>query len=278
MKILFLDIPLQYHYYFQDSSTYIMEAIINLYNYIFFYLIIIFIFISWMLFRTIYIFKYNNKIIKINNPFLEIIWTIIPAIILYLIGIKSFKLLYVMDECINPKITIKILGYQWFWTYEYPNNNYGCDIIYNSIIKKKFKLNEGHFRLLDVDNPMFVPEKTHIRLIITSMDVIHSWTVPSFGIKVDAIPGRLNQTSLFIKRKGIYYGQCSELCGVNHAFMPIVVKAEDKDVYITRLAQYYFYYSNYKCKNQFYKNKWYKKTYNYYLIIKNLKKIKYIYN
>ena len=272
MKFIFLDIPIKYHYYFQDSSTYIMEAIVNLYNYIFFYIIVIFIFVFWMLCRILYrfIYYFEKQSINFHFRYLEIIWTIIPAIVLFLIGIKSFKLLYVMDECINPKITIKILGYQWFWTYEYPNNNYECDIVYNSIIKKNFKLNEGHFRLLDVDNPMYIPEKTHIRLIITSMDVLHSWAVPSFGIKVDAVPGRLNQTSLFVKRKGIYYGQCSELCGVNHAFMPIVVKAEDKNVYITRLTQYYYYYNTYKCNNIYYKNKWYKKAFNYYLILSKL--------
>jgi len=175
---------------------------------------------------------------------LESVWTIIPAIVLFLISIPSFTLLYSLDELIDPLYTIKILGHQWYWSYEFSDTVLMMDKV-ESILKEKadtncyeykeiefdsYMLNTtdlklGSLRLLEVDNRLVLPINTHLRLLITSADVLHSWAVPSLGIKVDACPGRLSQSSLFINRAGVYYGQCSEICGINHGFMPIVIKA-----------------------------------------------------
>ena len=169
---------------------------------------------------------------------LEIIWTIIPACILILISVPSFALLYTMDEVIDPLLTVKIIGHQWYWNYEFINplewlvdsesqeaifSNFSFD----SYMVPSEDLLPGRLRLLEVDNRLYLPIEINIRLSITSGDVLHSWAVPSLGVKVDACPGRINQTTLFIKRPSIFYGQCSELCGINHGFMPIAVHAVD---------------------------------------------------
>jgi cytochrome c oxidase subunit 2 len=169
---------------------------------------------------------------------LEIIWTLIPSIVLLLIAIPSFALLYSLDEYAEPALTLKIIGHQWYWSYEYAD--YYQDIKgslsfkcfnFDSYMIPTNDLIKGSFRLLEVDNRVLLPIDNHVRLLVTSADVLHSWAVPSFGIKVDACPGRLTETSLFIKREGVYYGQCSEICGVNHGFMPIVVKSILSDDY-----------------------------------------------
>jgi cytochrome c oxidase subunit 2 len=170
---------------------------------------------------------------------LEIVWTIIPALILVLIAVPSFALLYSLDEILDPQITLKIVGHQWYWSYEYSDylttqsdEGFGFD----SYLLSADDLTPGAFRLLEVDNRVVLPVNTHIRLLVSAADVLHSWAVPSFGIKVDACPGRLSQASLFIKREGVYYGQCSEICGVNHGFMPIVVKGVSVDTFVTWIA------------------------------------------
>lgn len=175
------------------------------------------------------------KTYRINHgTTVEIIWTIIPAIILVLIAVPSFALLYAMDEIIDPILTIKIVGHQWYWSYEYSDYSVfywkegasalsETKIKFESYMVAESDLKVGDLRLLKTDMPLFVPKNTHVRLLITSTDVLHSWSVPSFGVKVDAVPGRLNQASIYVKNTGTFYGQCSELCGVNHAFMPIEV-------------------------------------------------------
>lgn len=171
-----------------------------------------------------------------HNTLIELIWTVIPILIIVNIALPSFALLYAMDEIINPALTVKVNGYQWYWKYEFGDyiddpvfqdlwkNSDGRVYIFSNYISKS-DLPSGRFYLLEVDNKLVLPIKTHIRFLITAMDVIHSWAIPSLGIKMDAIPGRLNQTSTYILHSGVYYGQCSELCGAYHAFMPIVVKA-----------------------------------------------------
>jgi cytochrome c oxidase subunit 2 len=163
---------------------------------------------------------------------IEMVWTILPAFILILIAIPSFVLLYAMDELIDPILTIKIIGHQWYWSYEFSDyvtnedlidNPWETKVKFDSYMLNDAELKKGDLRLLKTDKPLFLPKNTHIRLIITSSDVLHSWAVPAFGIKTDAVPGRLNQTSVYLKNSGVFYGQCSELCGVNHAFMPIEV-------------------------------------------------------
>lgn len=164
---------------------------------------------------------------------LEIIWTITPAIILVLIAGPSFKLIYLMDEVIDPAVTLKVIGHQWYWSYEYSDyaDQNGTSIEFDSYMVPTDALEQGQFRLLEVDQKVQVPVNTHVRVIITGADVIHSWCVPSLGVKLDAIPGRLNQTGFLASREGIYYGQCSEICGANHSFMPIVVEAVSLDSY-----------------------------------------------
>nr|WCH57754.1 cytochrome c oxidase subunit 2 [Hypnea pseudomusciformis] len=215
---------------FQDPATPIMEGIINLHHDLMFFICIISIFVTWMLSRTLWHFKHTRNPIPsslVHGTLIEMIWTITPAFILLIIAVPSFSLLYAMDEVISPAITIKTLGHQWYWSYEYSDYHTedGECINFDSYMIPEEDLLTGQYRLLEVDNRMVVPINTHIRIIVSAADVLHSWAVPSLGVKCDGIPGRLNQTSLFIKREGLYYGQCSEICGINHGFMPIVVEA-----------------------------------------------------
>lgn len=152
---------------------------------------------------------------------IELIWTIIPAITLLFIAIPSLKILYLIDEINNPIITIKAIGHQWYWTYEYSDIK---NIEMESYIKPTNILENNEFRLLEVDNRIVLPIKSTIRILVTSSDVIHSWTIPSLGIKIDGTPGRLNQGRININRPGLIYGQCSEICGANHRFIPIVIE------------------------------------------------------
>lgn len=170
-------------------------------------------------------YNYHNQTIKIqpwwtHHTQLEVIWTIIPMYILYIIGGPSFVLLYSMEELTNPRVTIKAIGRQWYWHYEYGDFEKTIEFDAYMIPDAESKL-----RVLEVTNEIFIPNKVQVRLLTTASDVIHSWTIPSLGIKLDAIPGRLNQTSLLTKRPGIFYGQCSEICGINHGFMPIALRS-----------------------------------------------------
>nr|YP_011017708.1 cytochrome c oxidase subunit 2 [Griffithsia okiensis]WQF69531.1 cytochrome c oxidase subunit 2 [Griffithsia okiensis] len=237
----FSDIGENWQLSFQDPATPIMEGIINLHHDLMFFICVISIFVSWLLIRTIWHFeKSKNRISSdlVHGTFIEIIWTTTPALILLIIAIPSFSLLYAMDEIIAPTITIKSIGHQWYWTYEYSDylNNDNETINFDSYMISEEDLNFGYFRLLEVDNRMVIPINTHIRIIISAADVLHSWAVPSLGIKCDAVPGRLNQASIFIKREGLYYGQCSEICGINHGFMPIVVEAVNLEKYVLWLS------------------------------------------
>ena len=153
---------------------------------------------------------------------IETIWTIIPAVILVFLALPSLRLLYLLDEVGDCSLTLKRIGHQWYWSYEYSDF---LSIEFDSYMLPTEDLADGDFRLLEVDHRVVLPTETDIRVLVTSADVIHSWTVPSLGVKADAIPGRLNQLRFFIKRPGIFYGQCSEICGANHSFMPIVVEA-----------------------------------------------------
>lgn len=165
-----------------------------------------------------------NKISNINlfeGQTIELIWTIIPALILVFIALPSLRALYLLDEVKMPAITIKTIGHQWYWSYEYSDFP---SVEFDAYIIPVKDLNKEDFRLLEVDNRTIIPFHTQIRLLVSAADVIHSWTVPSIGIKVDAFPGRLNQLRIFSLRPGVLYGQCSEICGANHRFIPIVLE------------------------------------------------------
>ena len=163
---------------------------------------------------------------RTHNSVLEIAWTAIPVLILVVIAIPSFKLLYFMDRAVDPEMTLKAIGRQWYWSYEYPDHG---DFTFDSYMIAEEDLEEGQLRLYDVDNRVVLPVDTDVRLLTTASDVIHSWAVPALGVKLDAVPGRINETWLRIERPGIYYGQCSELCGAYHAFMPVMIEAVSKE-------------------------------------------------
>jgi len=163
-----------------------------------------------------------------HNTVIEMLWTVVPVLILVIIAIPSFKLMYYMDRVQNPEMTIKVTGHQWYWSYEYPDQG---GLTFDSNIIPEAELKPGQKRLLDVDNPLVVPADTIIRVQITGTDVIHSWFVPSFGVQEYAIVGRLNESWMKIEHEGTYYGQCNQICGINHAFMPIKVVAVAKDAF-----------------------------------------------
>ena len=240
LNTIYNDAPQPWQIGFQDSAAPGFTGIVELHNTIFFYLIVICVGVFWVLGSSIYYFNIKNSPIihkYLNHgTLIELIWTITPALILIAIAFPSFRLLYLLDEVISPTITIKVVGHQWYWSYEYSDyvTESGESIEFDSYMIPDSDLELGQFRLLDVDNKVIIPVDCHIRLIITGADVIHSFAIPSLGLKIDAVPGRLNATSFLIKRPGVYYGQCSELCGVNHAFMPI-------EVYVVSPVHFYNY-------------------------------------
>lgn len=222
---LFCDAPLNYQFTTQDPATDVMEWMVDFYDLIMVDLIAIVFLILYLLTLLIFDPKHHkkaNKAFSHSTP-LEIFWTIVPAVILIGIAYPSFNLLYALDDLTDPVVTLKVIGHQWYWSYEQEDGELGTSRHFDSYMVPTDDLNRGMFRLLEVDNRVILPVRTHIRVLVTSADVLHSWAVPSLGLKIDACPGRLNQATLFIKRQGIYFGQCSEICGVNHGFMPIVV-------------------------------------------------------
>lgn len=275
-----LNLYTRYFLGFLEPATPIMEGIIDFHNYIFFFLVLILVFVftfmcnillyfwyffelpsnRWdVAFRT---FMYNNNKVT-HGTVLEVIWTSIPALILISIAFPSFSLLYSMDELMMPSFTLKVIGHQWYWSYEYTDTevfieNYKSSVLgkkenkavdtsvavndfmelaetdlssyskgldFDSYMVPESDLNLGDRRMLEVTEAVVLPINTYIRILVSSADVLHSFAVPSLGLKVDAVPGRLNQLSVFIKRQGVFYGQCSEICGVSHGMMPITVRA-----------------------------------------------------
>jgi len=226
---------------FQDSAAPGFTGIVTLHNTIGFYLIVISFAVFWVIMSIIYYYSSSKNPIAYkyltHGTVLELIWTITPALILIAIAFPSFRLLYLMDEVISPTLTIKVVGHQWYWSYEYSDfiTDSGDSIDFDSYMIPESDLELGQFRLLDVDNRLIIPVDCHIRLIITANDVLHSFGVPSLGLKLDAVPGRLNQVSLLAERSGTFYGQCSEICGVWHGFMPIVIEAVSSPDFIVWL-------------------------------------------
>ena len=229
--ITFCDAPKPWGLYFQDSASPQMEALVELHNDIMFYLFAILFSVGWILLSIIrnFVYPYN----KISNKYLnhgtliELIWTITPALILILIAFPSFKLLYLMDEVTDPNLTIIVEGHQWYWSYQYIDflNSDDEYIEYDSYLVPESDLDAGGLRMLEVDNRVILPELTHTRFMVTAADVIHSFAVPALSIKCDAYPGRLNQVSVHINREGLFYGQCSEICGILHSSMPIAIQS-----------------------------------------------------
>nr|AMD61830.1 cytochrome c oxidase subunit II [Pundamilia nyererei] len=205
---------------FQDAASPVMEELLHFHDHA---LMIVFLISTFVLYIIVAMVTTNltNKFI-LDSQEIEIIWTLLPAVILILIALPSLRILYLMDEINNPHLTIKAMGHQWYWSYEYTDYE---DLGFDSYMIFTQDLTPGQFRLLEVDHRMVVPMESPIRALISAEDVLHSWAVPSLGVKMDAVPGRLNQTAFIASRPGIFYGQCSEICGANHSFMPIVVEA-----------------------------------------------------
>lgn len=251
---------------FKDPATALMEQIIELHHFIFFFILLISGLVMWLLIQIIdnfiYLYHFNikndiNKNTNLNkfliytygvlssktrffkeDKYLEACWTLLPAFILIAISIPSFYMLYLSEESIETLLTVKAVGFQWYWTYDFTDlfpfwYNLKTseidldDFLIESYMEPTEYLNkeEGQFRLLETDNILMLPTNLHLRLIITSMDTLHSFALPSLGLKVDAVPGRLNKIDIFIYRMGVFYGQCSEICGIGHAFMPICLYA-----------------------------------------------------
>nr|YP_010535703.1 cytochrome c oxidase subunit II [Ornithodoros tabajara]UYB78641.1 cytochrome c oxidase subunit II [Ornithodoros tabajara]UYB78654.1 cytochrome c oxidase subunit II [Ornithodoros tabajara] len=200
---------------FPNSNSPIMEQLIFFHDHSMTVIILITIITLYMI-SNIILNEFKSRFLMEGQE-IEILWTIIPAIILIYIALPSLRLLYLMEESFFPSMSMKVIGHQWYWTYEYSDFN----IEFDSFMLPYESLSHNSFRLLDVDNRLIVPFNTNLRFLISSSDVIHSWTVPTLGVKVDAVPGRLNQLSSLAHRPGIYFGQCSEICGANHSFMPI---------------------------------------------------------
>lgn len=226
----YLDCPVEYQTHFSESASPSMEGIVNFHNHIMVVLCFIFVLVGWLLINCVQYyseFSVSTPTKFTHSKELEIVWTSVPALILLFLATPSFTLLYSMDEIVDPELTLKILGHQWYWGYEMSEYNtcFGdVNLQYNCYMMMLDGLPEdkkGYFRILETNRRILLPTDTHLRLLVSAADVLHSWTIPSFGVKVDACPGRLNQLNLYIKRTGLFFGQCSEICGVNHGFMPI---------------------------------------------------------
>ena len=209
---------------FNESVTTVMSDIVHLHDRILLPIIVaISVFVLFLLLYSIFKFRASKNPIPSktsHNTFIEIMWTVIPCLILIVIAVPSFRLLYKQDIIPKADVTIKATGYQWYWGYEYPDQNIAFDA--NMIDTKNLKSNQP--RLLETDNHVVVPVNKVVKVLITANDVLHAWAVPSFGVKRDAVPGRINETWFKAEKEGVYYGQCSELCGSRHAFMPITIR------------------------------------------------------
>nr|UFR82879.1 cytochrome c oxidase subunit II [Mecynorhina polyphemus] len=204
----------------QDSASPLMEQLSFFHNHTLMILLMITVLVGYLM--STLVFNTFNYRLLLEGQMIEIIWTILPAITLIFIALPSLRLLYLLDEINNPLVSVKTIGHQWYWSYEYSDF---MSFDYDSYMIPLNEMSPKTFRLLDVDNRTILPFNSQIRMMITAADVIHSWTIPALSIKIDATPGRLNQISFLMNRAGLFFGQCSEICGANHSFMPIAVES-----------------------------------------------------
>lgn len=212
---------------FQDAASPIIEQISYFHDHTMIVLVIITILVAYVILSIFWNKNVNRNLL--DGQQIETAWTVLPVFVLIIIAIPSLRLLYLLDEVRDPSITLKTVGHQWYWSYEYSDFN---QVEFDSYIIPYNEIRENGFRLLEVDNRAVLPLQTQVRVLITAADVLHSWTVPSLGVKVDATPGRLNQASFFITRPGLFFGQCSEICGANHSFIPIVIERVTSKTFI----------------------------------------------
>ncbi len=239
----YCDAPRPWGVYFQDSASPQMEGLVELHDNILFYLVIILFAVGWILVSIAKTYTNLESPVSHKNvshgTLIELIWTITPALILIFIAFPSFKLLYLMDEVSDPSMAVLAEGHQWYWSYQYPDflNSDDEFIEFDSYLIPESDLEDGALRMLEVDNRVIIPELTHVRFIVTGADVIHSLACPALGIKCDAYPGRLNQVSVMVNRQGVFYGQCSEICGILHSSMPIVIESVSIEKFVSWLQE-----------------------------------------
>lgn len=222
---------------FQDAASPIILQLISFHDHTLIILTLVISVVSYAIYVIIINNLTNRYLIEAQQ--IETIWTIVPAIILVFLALPSLRLLYLTDEVSNPSITLKAIGHQWYWRYEYTDFS---DIEIDSYITPTSDLQPGEYRLLEVDNRVVLPIQIEVRVLVTAADVIHAWTVPALGVKVDAVPGRLNQLGFTINNPGVFYGQCSEICGANHSFIPICIE-------VVNLKSFTNWISNFELKS-----------------------------
>lgn len=218
---------------FQDAASSVILQLISFHDHTLLVLTLVLTVVGYALLALI-INKHLNRYI-IEAQTVETVWTILPALILLVLALPSLRILYITDEVSQPSLTIKTIGHQWYWRYEYTDF---INVEIDSYILPTSDLAPGDYRLLEVDNRIVIPIQLEIRILITAADVIHSWTVPALGVKVDAVPGRLNQIGLTTTQPGVFYGQCSEICGANHSFIPIAVESINTKSFIKWIANF----------------------------------------
>nr|YP_009652397.1 cytochrome c oxidase subunit II [Sinella curviseta]QAU56468.1 cytochrome c oxidase subunit 2 [Sinella curviseta] len=211
----------------QNAASPLMEQLIFFHDHAMTILILIITIVGYNLISTA--MNKNIDQFMLESQPLELFWTIVPSFVLIFIGLPSIRLLYLLDEVYKPSITIKTIGHQWYWSYEYSDF---LNLEFDSYMIPSAEMENSNFRLLDVDNRTVIPVNTQIRTLITAADVLHSWTVPVLGVKADAVPGRLNQVNFLLNRPGLFFGQCSEICGANHSFMPISLESVNPKTFI----------------------------------------------
>jgi len=222
---------------FQPAATPVKEAMSSFHGMLLAIITLITIFVLALLAWVVLRFRADrnpNPSKTTHNTMIEVVWTIVPVLILVIIAIPSFRLLYFLDRNADAEMTIKVVGHQWYWAYEYPDHD---GIKFDSYIVPDADLKPGQKRLLEVDNRLVLPVGTTVRVLVTGNDVMHSWFAPSLGVQIYAFPGRTNETWLRIEREGVYYGQCNQICGVNHGFMPIAVEGVSKEAFQTWLGE-----------------------------------------
>nr|AGH09459.1 cytochrome oxidase subunit II [Amynthas sp. 4 QZ-2013] len=218
---------------FQDAASSVMMQLISFHDHTLIILTLVLTVVGYALIVLMFN-KYVNRYI-LEAQTIETVWTILPALILLVLALPSLRILYITDEVSNPSLTVKTIGHQWYWSYEYTDF---MNVELDSYMVQTTDLSPGDFRLLEVDNRIVIPMQLEIRMLITAADVLHSWTIPSLGVKVDAVPGRLNQIGFTTSHAGVFYGQCSEICGANHSFMPIAMEVVDSKSFMKWISSF----------------------------------------
>jgi len=231
--------PVPWQLGFQTPASPSAEHLNNFHNMMLYIITAIALFVLVLLIYVV--LRYNKHVNPepkqfSHNVLIEVLWTVLPVVILIVIAIPSFQMLYFLDKTEDPDMTLKITGYQWYWGYEYPDNE-GINFLSYMVPDAEIDKSKGQQRLLSTDTKVVLPIDTNIAIQTTAADVLHSWAVPALGVKIDAVPGRLNETWVRITKPGIYYGQCSELCGKDHSYMPIEIEAVSKEEFETWITK-----------------------------------------